>query len=88
MRSTLTIDPDVEQLLRLTMARTQKPFKVVVNEALRRGLSGAEPAQASRFVVQPLALGWNSKLDASDFNRLADELAGEAQLTVEERRAR
>ncbi len=77
MRSTLTIDPDVEQLLRDAVAQTRKPYKVVVNEALRRGLSVAEPAPTRPFKVEPLALGWNATLDPTGFNRLLDQLAVE-----------
>jgi hypothetical protein len=39
MRTTLTLDDDVAVLLRRAQARSKKPLKVVVNEALRRGLS-------------------------------------------------
>jgi hypothetical protein len=78
MRSTLTIDPDVEQLLREAVAQTKKPYKVVVNEALRRGLSVAEPAPTRPFKVEALALGWNATLDPTGFNRLLDQLAVES----------
>jgi hypothetical protein len=41
MRTTLTLDDDVAVLLRREQARSKKPLKVLVNEALRRGLSQA-----------------------------------------------
>ncbi len=83
MRSTLTIDPDVQQLLRDAMAQTKKPYKVVVNEALRRGLSVAEPAQTRPFKLEPLALGWNATLDPTGFNRVLDQLAVESFADVQ-----
>lgn len=78
MRSTLTIDPDVERLLRDAVAQTNKPYKVVVNDALRRGLSVAEPTPTRPFKVEALSLGWNATLDPTGFNRLLDELALES----------
>ncbi|MDW8470032.1 MAG: ribbon-helix-helix protein, CopG family [Burkholderiales bacterium] len=42
MRTTLTLDDDVAAKLKLLARRTARPFREVVNEALRRGLA-AEP---------------------------------------------
>jgi hypothetical protein len=39
VRTTLTLDDDVAALLRRERARTKKPLKRLVNEALRMGLS-------------------------------------------------
>ena len=38
MRTTLTLDEDVVRLLADEAHRTQRPFKHVVNDAIRRGL--------------------------------------------------
>lgn len=38
MRTTLTLDPDVQALLRDAAHRTGKPFKTTVNDAIRAGL--------------------------------------------------
>ena len=38
MRTTLTLDDDVAGLVRREQARTEKPLKKLVNEALRIGL--------------------------------------------------
>lgn len=50
MRTTLTLDPDVEVLLQRAMREHRVPFKRVVNDALRRGLHGAAMAQPEPFV--------------------------------------
>ena len=49
MRTTLTFDPDVEQLLQQEMRRTNTSRKAVVNDALRIGLGmlTASPPSAS-----------------------------------------
>ena len=39
MRTTLTLEPDVEALLRERMYRTGKSFKQAVNDAVRAGLA-------------------------------------------------
>lgn len=47
MRTTLTLDGDVVALLKREQARTRKPLKQLVNDALREGLSRkAEPKRA------------------------------------------
>jgi hypothetical protein len=40
MRTTITIDPDVEALVRKAMSERGAGLKQVVNDALRRGLGG------------------------------------------------
>lgn len=40
MRTTLTVEPDVERLLQAAMAASGQSFKETVNQALRRGLAG------------------------------------------------
>ncbi|HEX5071057.1 MAG TPA: hypothetical protein VFV78_12650 [Vicinamibacterales bacterium] len=58
MRTTLTLDPDVAAKLKAQARRTGRPFKSVVNDAIRRGLLAADrPAKTRRFVVRPRDLG-------------------------------
>ena len=42
MRTTVTLDPDVESLLRQEVRRRGEPFKQVLNNALRAGLRGLD----------------------------------------------
>ena len=73
MRTTLTIEPDVEKLLEQEVVRSRRPLKQVVNEALRRGLTRS--AEKTRKVVVKVS---DSRLrpgyDPAAFNALADEL--------------
>lgn len=85
MRSTLSLDPDVAQLLQEAMARLKKPYKTVVNDALRRGLSTLETQKCTPFKVEAYAMGWDATLDPAGFNRLIDELAVEDFLAVQRR---
>lgn len=73
MRTTLTIEPDVEKLLEEEVARSRRPLKQVVNEALRRGLTRSieKPRKVALMVSDSrLRPGY----DPASFNALADEL--------------
>ena len=75
MRTTLTLDADVVKLLEEEVHRARKPFKQVVNDALRRGLSpNAGPRRASTYRVRPHIAKLLPGLDRSRLNALADEL--------------
>jgi hypothetical protein len=55
MRTTLTLDDDVAAKLRSEVRRTGKPFKQVVNDALRE--SFCHPRGSTPFKVKPKDLG-------------------------------
>jgi hypothetical protein len=75
MRTTLTLDPDVVQLLKEEEHRQRKSFKEVVNDAIRRGLAPQARAQARRpYRVRPHGTSLRPEIDTVGFNRLADEL--------------
>ncbi len=75
MRTTLTIDPDVEQLLQQEIRRTDRSLKSVVNDALRRSLGmQAKPPRPSRYKVKPYAFAFKPGIDLERLNQLVDEL--------------
>ncbi|MFA5264435.1 MAG: hypothetical protein WC378_11475 [Opitutaceae bacterium] len=79
MRTTLTLDPDVATRLNSEAARTDRSFKSVVNDALRRGLqSRARPAARPAYAVKPLHLAFLPGIDPDKLNDLADELENRA----------
>ena len=81
MRTTLTIDPDVEQLLRREMRRGGRGMKAVVNDALRAGLGAAgKPAEAPPYFVEPHALGLRPGTDADRLNQIADRIVAERRV--------
>jgi hypothetical protein len=81
MRTTLTLDPDVVKLLEEEVHRRRKPYKQVVNEAIRRGLSpGPARRPSKRYRVTPHEARLLPGLDRAGFNRLADELEDAAVL--------
>jgi hypothetical protein len=73
MRTTLTIEPDVESLLAQEVQRSRKPLKQVVNEALRRGLTRAA-TKPHKLVVKVHDSRLRPGYDPASFNGLSDEL--------------
>jgi hypothetical protein len=75
MRTTVTLEKDVERMLRDAMHRSRKSFKEALNGALRAGLSG-KPARArsAPFVIKARGLGLRAGIDPAGFNKLADDL--------------
>jgi hypothetical protein len=79
MRTTLTLDPDVERLLKQAMHGEKQGLKETLNAALRRGLAHhAPPKPAKAFVVEPKSMGLRAGLDPARLHELADELELEA----------
>lgn len=77
----MTLDRDLERILRETAVRTRRPFKKVLNDTLRSALEGQAGMQtAEPFVVEARPMGLRAGLDPSGFNRLADDLEAEAFL--------
>ena len=90
MRTTVTLDRDVEHLLRAAMHRSRRSFKETLNAAVREGLSrGSSRQKAARFVVRARPMRARAGIDPAGFNKLADELELDAVLAkVVRRRAR
>ena len=79
MRTTVTLDRDVERLLRETMHRTRRSFKDTLNAAIRQGLDGrTAPTRVSPFVVQARPMGLRAGIDPTGLNKLADDLEADA----------
>lgn len=81
MRTTVTLEKDVERMLRDAMHRSRKSFKQALNAALRTGLAGKTvQTKARRFVVQARPMGLRAGIDPAGFNRLADDFEVDALL--------
>ena len=58
MRTTLTIDDGIARQLKEIVHRSGKPFKTVVNEALRAGIEKSRIADVTRpYRLNPVAMG-------------------------------
>ena len=78
MRITLTLDDDIADLLREQARLLDRPFKQVVNDTLRRGMSPAVQEDRPVFRVVPLSGGFRPGVDLLKLNQLNDQLASAA----------
>jgi hypothetical protein len=89
VRTTVTLDRDVERLLRETMHHSRQSFKQTLNTALRNALNPkVAPAKTGRFVVKARPMGIRAGIDPAGFNKLADELEAADFLVKSNRAAR
>jgi hypothetical protein len=81
MRTTLTLEDDVARRLKDVARREGRPFKDVVNDALRRGLTSQEVAEpAEPYRVETFRSGFRAGVDPLRLNQLVDELEAERAL--------
>ena len=74
MRTTVTLDSDVERLLRAAMQRGRKSFKQALNDALRVGLKGELPSKEPSFEVRARAMTLREGIDPARLQEIDDEL--------------
>lgn len=78
MRTTLTLEPDVAEVVEQEMRRTGRGLKRVVNDALRAGLGvTGKPVTPGPFVVDAQPMGLKPGYDYDRMNQLADQLEAE-----------
>lgn len=73
MRTTVTLDADVEAKLRQAVRERGQSFKSVLNDAIRAGLSGGERSRR-RYRVPARSLGVRAGVDLDRALSLAGEL--------------
>ena len=86
MRTTVTLDPDVEALLRKAVRERGEPFKHVLNAAIRDGLSGARRRAPKPFKQRTFDMG-RPLVDLTRALSLAAELEDARTLDGMRRRA-
>ena len=74
MRTTLTIDDDLAGILHRKSRELEKPFKELVNMALRKGLSEDLTEKNYKVIVRPHDFGCKPGIDLNRLNQLVDEL--------------
>lgn len=79
MRTTVTIDPDTEALLKEETARTGMSFKEVLNQSIRRALARSGPRELQ---LEPLfSAPFPRQMLETSLNRLADEWEDEETIS-------
>jgi hypothetical protein len=72
VRTTVTLDPDVEKMLRNSIRERGVSFKHALNEAIRAGLTNRRQPRTARFVQKSYHLGpapdfrWDKALAMAD----------------------
>ena len=72
MRTTVTLDPDVERILKAAMRDRGVSFKQALNDAIRTGISKGGSRPRRRFVQKTYSLGpeqhfrWEKALATAD----------------------
>ena len=84
MRTTLTLDDDLADVLKQRAKLLDVPFKQVVNETLRRGLAPEAAEDRLVFRVRPFRSGFRPGIDPLKLNQLNDQL--EVEDFLEEQR--
>jgi hypothetical protein len=78
MRTTLTIEDDVLDRARALAEELHRPFRRVVNEALRAGLQAVErPARARSYHTHPRKLGLKTGMSLDNIQELIAQIEGE-----------
>jgi hypothetical protein len=71
MRATLTLDADVAQMLDEEAHRLRRPFKQVVNDAIRGGLAPRTGLVVGRYRVRPHKTSLRPGIDGGSLNKFA-----------------
>jgi hypothetical protein len=78
MRTTLTLDPDVAAKARKAGLRLRKPFKEVINSALRVGLDEVlKPKAGKPYKTKPLPMGLKPGFNYDNVAELLAQAEGE-----------
>lgn len=76
MRTTVSLDDDIANLLNQEIRRSGVSFKEAVNHYLRLGLTAAKQPARKKFVVKPLAMGLPPGLSYDNVEELIEALEG------------
>lgn len=78
MRTTLTLEKDVAEQARKAVVKLGKPFKQVVNEALRLGLEQLQrPAKTSQYDYKPHKMGLRPGINLDNIGELLAQIEGD-----------
>lgn len=86
MRTTVTLDPEVERLLKKAMRLRGQSFKQALNQALLKGLADlADDQEEPPFEVAARPMRLRAGIDSARLNALADELEQDSHVELTRR---
>ena len=89
MRTTVTLDPETERLLREAMHQRGQSFKEALNSAVMQGLADLRSdAEDTPFVPQTFPMGLRAGNDPAHLSALGDDMEVEAFLDLSRRLGR
>ena len=89
MRTTVTLDPETERLIREAMRQRGQSFKEVLNRAVVQGLADLQhEAGDPPFVAQTFPMGLRAGNDPAHLGTLGDDLEADAFLELSRRLGR
>jgi hypothetical protein len=78
MRTTITLDDDVLDKAKSVAAKFRKPFRQVINEALRTGLQAVEaPSRSRPYKTWPHKMGLKAGRNLDNIQALMSQIEGE-----------
>ncbi len=78
MRTTIVIDEDVLDRARAVAAKKRRPFRSIINEAMREGLSLIESKQKQKlYRMKPRNMGQKSGISIDNIQELLSRIEGE-----------
>jgi hypothetical protein len=77
MRTTLTVDSDLLEKARKAAAKQHRPIKVVINEALRLGLTQLQNNPPEKYVLKARKLIRHPGLNGANISELLEHAEGE-----------
>jgi len=75
-RTTLSLEDDVVVRLEDAARRSGRPFKAVVNDAIRAGLDPRGPRKRTRFRIASQPMGLRPGIDLDDIGGLLERIEG------------
>jgi hypothetical protein len=78
MRTTIVIDDDVLDKARAVAANKKKPFRIIINEAMRKGLPLMESTSKQKpYHMKPHAMGLKPGISIDNIQELLSHVEGE-----------
>jgi hypothetical protein len=78
MRTTLTLDPDVAADLKRRARKTGRPFRQILNDAVRAGLRAQDAPAPRPYKLKPISMGGPLPgINLDKANQLAADLEDE-----------
>jgi hypothetical protein len=85
MRTTVTLDPDVERMVKEKARKTRQSFKQVLNNAIRQALREEAVPAGKAFDVKSRPMRLRTGIDPARLSEIGDDLEVDAFLQTTNR---